>query len=524
MVITFSCHPWQARNESLRFTPQLPTPTVPKQQLPRKDAVTSDQSTAAVSKAKRDAQVSSASPAATKIQKPSVHPPLPGISMQMPPFHQPQAPPVQFPGPSPQMQSQSMPMPMPLPRGNPSQQQVFVQGLQTHHTMQSQGIMHQGQGLNFSSQMGAPLPPQLGNVGISIAPQFQQQQQAGGQFGGPRKTTVKITHPETHEELRLDKRGDPYMEGGSSGPRSHPTLPSQSQPIPPFPSTHPVNYYPNSYNANPLFFPASSLPLTSSQLTTSSQTQRFYNQVSQGPQSVSFINQSSRNSFPGSKTGAQLHGIVEPSNLERARDVHNIISPPLPTPVQVTVKPAASLHGEKAAYSALPVSTPAVIISESSSKQSKFTSIPPATNTLSAATPAPIKDSVSVVISSTESTSVNKSDSIKRDSEAFSKSSSEQLKSILAPVASKPSVSAEIPSTNSLPSASPVLSKVLSSVAVASNVESTKREMVNRPDYIKDELKKSGKGGQFLSQNEVFISCFLHYGFFSRCPQFLMHY
>lgn len=270
----------QARHDLVRAAPTtLPIPSIPRQQLPKKDASMVDQSSAAeghpASKPKRDVQVS-VPPSVSQTQKPPVHS-MPGMSMQMP-FHQSQVP-VQFGGPNPQIQSQAMsatslpmpmPMPMPLQIGNPSvQQPVFVSGLQPH-PMQSQGMLHQGQNLNFTSQMGHQIPPQLGNLGLSMAPQFAQQ--PAGKFGGPRKTIVKITHPDTHEELRLD---------GSPVQRSHPSVPPQSQPISSFPPAHPPNYYPNSYNANSLFFPApSSLPHSTTH--PPSQTQR-YNQVTVKP-------------------------------------------------------------------------------------------------------------------------------------------------------------------------------------------------------------------------------------------------
>ncbi|KAK4414309.1 Eukaryotic translation initiation factor 4G [Sesamum alatum] len=269
----------QARHESLRSGPAMPIPSIPKQHFPKKDAGSLDQPNAGdaqmASKSKRDAQVSAAPPA-TQAQKPSIHP-IPGMTMQLP-FHQPQVP-VQFGGPNPQIQSQAMsgtslpvPMPMSLPLGNPPvQHSMFVPGLQPH-PMQSQGMMHQGQSLNFP-QMG-PLPPQLGNMGMNMGPQFSPQPAV--KYSGSRKT-VKITHPETHEELRLES---------SPASRSHPNMPSQSQPIPSFPPSIPMNFYPSSYNAPSLFFPAaSSVPLSSSQVPPTSQPPRFYNQVTVKPPS-----------------------------------------------------------------------------------------------------------------------------------------------------------------------------------------------------------------------------------------------
>lgn len=263
----------QARQNLIRAAAPVPIP-IPKQPVVKKDAGGPDQTNArephSISKSKRDIQVSAAPPV-TQIHKPAVHS-IPGVPMQIS-FHQPQVS-VQFGGPNPQIQSQAMSgaslplsMQMPLPLGNPPMQQpMFIPGLQPH-PMQSQGMM-QGQNFNFSSQMAHQLPPQLGNMGINMTPQFPQPQ--AGKYGGSRKT-VKITHPDTHEELRLD----------GSGPRSHPVGPPQSQPIPSFPPNHQMSFYPNSYNTNSIYFPtASSVPLSSTQVPPTSQPPRYYNQVS----------------------------------------------------------------------------------------------------------------------------------------------------------------------------------------------------------------------------------------------------
>ncbi|CAN4111904.1 unnamed protein product [Withania somnifera] len=264
----------QARSDTSRAIPSLPNPSTSKQPMPRKDAGSLDQANpneahGVTSKPRRDVQIS-APPPITQAQKPSTHP-MPGMHMKIP-FHQPPQVPLQFSGPGPQIPSHSMsatslPLPMHLPIGNPPMQQpMFVSGLQPH-PMQSQGMMHQGQGLNFSSGMAPQLPLQLGNMGMNIPSQFSLQQ--AGKFLGQRK--VKITHPDTHEELRLD---------GTPGLRSHPNMPPQSQPIAPFPPGHP-NYYANSYNSSSVFFQApNSLPLGNTQ---SSQPPRLFNQVTVKP-------------------------------------------------------------------------------------------------------------------------------------------------------------------------------------------------------------------------------------------------
>ncbi|XP_016544330.2 eukaryotic translation initiation factor 4G [Capsicum annuum] len=265
----------QARGDTSRAIPSLPNPSTSKQPMPRKDAGPLDQPNPSeahgvASKPKRDVQIS-APPPVTQTQKPSTHP-MPGMHMAIP-YHQPPQVPVPFGGPGPHIPSHSMsatslPMPMHLPIGNPPMQQpMFVSGLQPH-PMQSQGMMHQGQGLNFSSGMGPQIPPQLGNMAMNMQSQFSPQQ--AGKFPGQRKT-VKITHPDTHEELRLD---------GTPGSRSHPNMPPQSQPIAPYPPGHP-NYYTNSYNSSSVFFQApNSLPLGNSQ---SSQPPRLFSQVTVKP-------------------------------------------------------------------------------------------------------------------------------------------------------------------------------------------------------------------------------------------------
>ncbi|XP_073307973.1 eukaryotic translation initiation factor 4G-like [Primulina huaijiensis] len=267
----------QVRHQPSRTAiPAKPLSSIPKQLPTKKDAGTFDHSNAGesqpVSMSRRDTQVST-SLTMTQSQKPSVLS-VPGMPMQLQ-FHQPQVT-VQFGGPNPQIQSQSMsgtslqlpmPMPFPLPLGNPSvQQPMFVSGLPPH-PLQAQGMMHQGHALNFPSQMG----PQLGNLGMNMVPQFLQQQAV--KYSGSRRT-VKITHPETHEELRLD----------GSGPRSHSNVQPQSQHIPSFPPNHPMNFYPNPYNAASFYFPAtSSVPPNSSQVPPTSQPPKFYNQVTMKP-------------------------------------------------------------------------------------------------------------------------------------------------------------------------------------------------------------------------------------------------
>lgn len=329
----------------------MPTPPVPKQlpvpkKLPaNKDTGVVDQSKGGEihtgTRAKKDTQ-SSHLPPPSLMHKPSVIP-ITGMSMAMP-YHHSHAP-VHFGVPNPQIQPRSMStsLQMPLPIGNAAQMQhqmqhqVFVPSLQPH-SVHPQGIMHQGQSMGFTPQIGHQMAHQLGNIGMSINPQYSPQQ--GGKYAAPRKTTpVKITHPDTHEELRLDKRANAYSDGGSSGARPHSGIPSQSPPVQSFPASHPISYYqPNS----PFYQTPSSLPLSNSQITPTTQPPRLNYTVNRGPQNVGFANSVSHNSLPVNKTVASISGIVEPPNREFSRDVPNAISSTVSGASYVSTKPSGS--------------------------------------------------------------------------------------------------------------------------------------------------------------------------------------
>ena len=322
-----------------------------------------------------------------------------------------------------------------------------------------QGIIHQ-------------LPPQLSNMGMGMTPPYPRQQ--GGKFGGPRKTTVKITHPDTHEELRLDKRADSYSDGGSLTPRSLPNMPPQSQPIPPFAPPHTLNFYnPNSFNPGSMFYPPqSSVPLTSSQLAPNSQAPRFNYPVGQNPQNMVYMNPSALNSLPVNKTGTPMHVTADLPNLEHSRDVHNIISSAPPTLIPITVKPTPGSIGEKVADSLLPKSSHGVEKGE------------------------PTKH----VRPSGEVSSSHPQREV-----------TESLASKSLPVATKQSVvvSAAVSSEGlvSNPSSSASVSPSEESVPVMPINDGRRRETLSRSNSIKDYQKKIGKKGLIQSQHQVLL-CF----------------
>ncbi|KAK7395545.1 hypothetical protein VNO78_16107 [Psophocarpus tetragonolobus] len=463
----------QARHGYNRPVLSVPAPPVPKQQAVKKDTGIADQSNAGEThtgtRAKKDTQMSPLPPA-SQIQKPSVIS-LSGMSMPMA-YHQPQAS-VHFGGPNTQIPSQGMSsaplqmplMPLPIGSGAQVQQQVFVPGLQPH-PMHPQGIMHQGQSMGFTPQIGPQLPHQLGSMGIGISPQYPPQQ--GGKFAAPRKTTtVKITHPETHEELRLDKRADAYTDSCSSGARPHSGMPSQSQPAQQFAASHPINYYPpSSYGTTPLFYSnPSSLPLTSSQITSNSQPPRFNYAVNHGPQNVSFVNSSSHSSLPVNKAGTPISGNVEPPNPEISREMHNAILPAPSGVTSVSIKPS--------------IGSGVVDSSFSNSSTHKSGSSITSLTTGDAFSSVPLKGSETAETSSQQS-------KVSNDSSVLS---------------SLPNLSAMKPTSASLLLSTSYTSE--DSVSVLPNKEGSKQESLSRSNSLKDNQKKIQKKGQ--SQHQVAV-------------------
>ncbi|XP_019463465.1 PREDICTED: eukaryotic translation initiation factor 4G-like isoform X1 [Lupinus angustifolius] len=461
----------QKRDQALRSVPSGPTPPVPKQhQPPRKDAVVTEKSnsveTHTITKGRKDPQVSASTPAVL-IQKPSVVP-VTGISMPMPYHHSPAS--LQFGGPTQQIQPQGMsitslqmPIQIPIPIGNASQvqQQVFVPGLQSH-PMHHQGIMHPGQNMSFNHPMGHHLSHQLGSMGIG--PQYPQQQ--GGQFAPPRKTTtVKITHPETHEELRLDKKTDAYSDGGTSGVRSHPSRPSQSQPVQSLAASHPMNYYSSSFNTGSIYFPPpSSLPPTSVQITPNPKSPRFNYPVNHGPQIAGFKNSSSLGSPPVNKASTPIIGIVETHKSESSRDVPNALSS---APLGVTSVPIKTSGASAVVDSSSPISSISGVQNRESSSAASY-------------------DTTSFVP--------------QKGSETCTENSSQQSKlasdsSVLCSLPKQSSASVAVPSekVTAAPLTLPSSSANEDSVLVVSNNEGIRNESLSRSNSLKDKPLKKGQ-------------------------------
>lgn len=156
--------------------------------------------------------------------------PHPEVSVTMP-YQQPHVP-MQGGFPGPQLQQQQHPgmpfssyqMPMQLPGGDNRQvwQPPFIPGLQPR-PLPPQGMMHQGPALNFPPRLDYKPRAQFGGVGVGVGVGVGGSPQNVGKSAAPR---VKITHPETHEELIL---GDAKLDGGTARMPSYHNRDSQPQ-------------------------------------------------------------------------------------------------------------------------------------------------------------------------------------------------------------------------------------------------------------------------------------------------------
>lgn len=335
----------QMQQASLRTAPNVPA-SVPKKDLSNKGADNQLMRKEGhnPSSEKADIQVPHIFPPSQTQKSPITNIRMPSVQTQ---YQHAQVPhPVHFGGPNMHMQppvtanSFQMPMPMALSMGNTSQiqPQVFFQGLPSH-PMHHQGMMHQAQGHGFATPMGAQIHPQLSHVGVGLSPQYPQQQ--GGKFGGARKTTpVKITHPDTHEELRLDRRGDPYPEGESAALKPHSNTPPRSQPVSSF-APRPVNLVQPSYNSNTMIYPPASVSLNSGPMS-SAQAPRYHFPVVDGSQRVQLINQPAHTTPQLTRPAAPAHVSTDSSSSVKARNAQNVISSSLPANAKVSVKPAGA--------------------------------------------------------------------------------------------------------------------------------------------------------------------------------------
>ncbi|XP_057532324.1 eukaryotic translation initiation factor 4G-like isoform X2 [Amaranthus tricolor] len=318
----------QEHSAAARAAPANPVPNASKQKEPQKHVHSEPpiaQETHTVSEVNRDVQLISAPSSIRPMQghRPALHP-MAGMPVPIP--YQPYLPPPHLPfcGPNLQIPAHQMPMPRPPHLVNPPQvqQRGFLPGL-PHHP--NQGIIHQGPSFGFNPHLGPPFPHHPGNLAMPMPPPFSLPQPGNG--GNARKT-VKITHPETREELRLDK-----IDGCSPSSRSHQMGPQPFQSVPSYAPMHPSGYFSAPYTPGPPVFPVpNSFPPTSTQLQLHASSQAFKAQPT-----MLFMNQSTSN--------ALRHGGSELSNSDLAQSVH-IVLPSVTSP-PMTVKAAADITADK---------------------------------------------------------------------------------------------------------------------------------------------------------------------------------
>ncbi|KAK1684437.1 hypothetical protein QYE76_045322 [Lolium multiflorum] len=177
---------------------------------------------------------------------------------------QPQVP-VEFRGPGVQMHpigsvSGSLPVKMAMPMGNtPHVPPFFVHGAQPG-ALQQPAFIHQGQDLGRAPP-ASPHLSQLGNMMIT-----QELSQQKPRSCDEQKRTVRITHPDTHEELMLNRRGHPYMDASSGQMPLH-NMNQPPQHVPTFQPLHKVYYQPNVYNTGHIYLPnTSTVPVSNRQM------------------------------------------------------------------------------------------------------------------------------------------------------------------------------------------------------------------------------------------------------------------
>ncbi|KAK4758698.1 hypothetical protein SAY87_019999 [Trapa incisa] len=348
----------KVRHDSVKSVHPVPIPPAARTHLPGKDLSSGNHSNAAdvhtSPKPKRDTQGRPVTP--TQTQNTHVNQ-VSRMSIPMP-YHQPQVP-IKFTAPNPQIQSQGLPqasiqmsmqIPMALPVANAPQvqQKMFVPGIQPHQL--PQGALFHSQGLSFPQ-----MSPQLGNLGMSTG-QYTQQQ---GQLGGPCRKPVKITHPDTLQEVKLDKPSDPFLDVGPSG-RPSPNIPPQSQLMTSYPLGHQYNYY-HTCNPSTMFFPGpGSLPVPGSQITPASQVARYNYSVNQPPQFAPFVNPQGNNLLASTRAGVSKQGTVEQPHHEFTQNPHDISS--TSTRWEAVKQTDGSIHKNAASVSFPRVSTAGVKI------------------------------------------------------------------------------------------------------------------------------------------------------------------
>ncbi|XP_062186158.1 eukaryotic translation initiation factor 4G-like [Phragmites australis] len=252
--------------------------------------------------------------------------------------------PDEFRGPGLQMQSigsvsSSMPVKMAVPVGNaPHIQPFFVHGAQPR-ALHQQTFIHQGQGFSCAPPANCHLP-QFGNM--RIAQELSQQQP---RTGDEQKRTIKITHPDTHEELMLDRRGHSFVGVPASGQMPLHNINQLHQPVQTFSPLQKVYYpRPGTYNSAPIYLPnTTTIPLSSRQISSKMQPPMHSFDSTNSNQPITSIRPPMPNPWldASSCPATNLHTASEVSGCKGLRPSS------LSAPVQVELKPPIAFTAEK---------------------------------------------------------------------------------------------------------------------------------------------------------------------------------
>ncbi|PWZ43834.1 Eukaryotic translation initiation factor 4G [Zea mays] len=269
--------------------------------------------------------------------------PVPGRSMPVA-FQQkqPQVP-IEFRGPGFQMHSigsvsSSLPVKMAVPLGNaPHIQPMFVHGAQPH-AFHQQSFIHHGQGFGCAPPSNCYLP-QFGNMR-----NVQELSQQYPRSGDEHKRTIKITHPETHEELMLDRHGHSFINVPASGQMPLNNINQLPHSVQTFSPLQKVYYpRPGTYNSAHVYLPNSTdVPLASRQFSSKIQPSMHGFDSTNSNQPFTSI----RPPMPISRLDATSGPLT---NLHTASEISNfkgMFPSSLPAPVHVELKPPITLPAE----------------------------------------------------------------------------------------------------------------------------------------------------------------------------------
>ncbi|CAL5069164.1 unnamed protein product [Urochloa decumbens] len=270
--------------------------------------------------------------------------PVPGRSMPVA-FQQkqPQVP-VEFRGPGFQMQSigsvsSSLPVKMAVPMGNASHiQPMFVHGAQPR-ALHQQTFIHQGQGFGCAPPANCHLP-QFGNMRFA-----QELSQQHPRSNDEQKRTVKITHPETHEELMLDRRGHSFMGVPVSGQMPLHNINQLPQPVQTFSPLQKVYYpRPGTYNSAPIYLPnTTNAPLASRQISSKMQPPMHSFDSTNSNQPIASI----RPPMPMSWLDASSRAVTNLHTASEVSSFKGLLPSSLSAPVHVELQPSITFPAEK---------------------------------------------------------------------------------------------------------------------------------------------------------------------------------